>query len=557
MLNIFKIFLLLISILFSSYVSTLRADWPLEPYQGNLLFSSEGEPYRDRIVAAFCDSVGGVTVVISVENQLFIKGIDLHGHVISWGRDYFLAVPGPDSTTFVGWANYHPVGLEDFSLELWFQRVGADGQGQWNNGGVVLSESYDYFDGPKKIISINPLPDGSVYVLWQDYDVHYPPPNGELIHEGNYHIQRFASDGTEMWEPGGLEPLPDSLYTSPRPGISQSAVLMDSGHVAFVIGKSLIRIRPDGSYVWPWEGMILDSLSRGGSTKFIYRDTADTLIVVSTKVTDVYACYKISGDGNIALYNEIEYDTPGGIGYSFQTDFKRIGDNYFALIMFNELILLDNELNPVFEEIGRHLAPSPIYRFSSNETGISTSSVRSLGYICPEVNRFDIFGEELWTANVFDDTSGVGRVMHALDENGNLFVFWLKDYGDDRDLEWYANVFSPDGDWGQPVVSGVDEEYPESNLPELITLSAYPNPFNASTTITINLQNSERVTIKIFDMLGRRVSTLLNNEPLMAGTHTVMWETDVKGSRPPSGVYFVRATTESGRRFTTKVQHLK
>jgi Secretion system C-terminal sorting domain len=559
----------LITFLFS--ISTSLADWPIEPYQGNPFFSLEDDR-RDFPVAAFCDSVGGVTVIISSEDtnfssQLFIQGIDIHGN-LRWPdnpnghavaphntlKERYHAVPGPDSTTFVGWANvrYEDI-MEDISMELVLQRVGADGQGQWNDGyGVVLSEFHFPYNDYKEIISINPLPDGSVYVLWMDQDVH----NEDYDYDGNYHIQRFDSDGSEMWEPGGLEPLPDSLYTSPTPGISTSAVLMDSGHLAFIIENSIIRIRPDGTYVWPRGEAVLDSLNPYSSEclKCIFRDNSDTLVVVGVKGADEYVCYKIDTEGEIILYNEFEYRTNNGID---QAELNKFPSNNYALAMNRTLILLDNQLEPIYPEIGRDLVTDYFYRFDMNSTGIGMSG--AYGDDRRNVYRFDTNGDELWTTNVYDDTSGVGRVLPALDENGNMFVFWLKNFEDERWLDCYANVFSPDGVWGEPLLSSVDEENPESNLPELMTLSAYPNPFNGSTTITIELKTIEMVTVKIFDMLGRHVSTLLSDASLSSGHHSVLWETDVKGSQPSlaSGVYFVRATTESGRRFTTKVQHIK
>ena len=63
----------------------------------------------------------------------------------------------------------------------------------------------------------------------------------------------------------------------------------------------------------------------------------------------------------------------------------------------------------------------------------------------------------------------------------------------------------------------------------------YPNPFNASTTIRYALPEESEVTIEIYDILGRKIETLVSNEQ-PAGSHTVVWETkDVS-----SGVYFYR-----------------
>ena len=67
----------------------------------------------------------------------------------------------------------------------------------------------------------------------------------------------------------------------------------------------------------------------------------------------------------------------------------------------------------------------------------------------------------------------------------------------------------------------------------------YPNPFNPSTTIRWQQQETESVTLKIYDVLGREVTTLVNEE-LTAGTH----ETVFDASGISSGVYFYQIKAE-------------
>lgn len=66
----------------------------------------------------------------------------------------------------------------------------------------------------------------------------------------------------------------------------------------------------------------------------------------------------------------------------------------------------------------------------------------------------------------------------------------------------------------------------------------YPNPFNPSTKIDFSLPNSTNVELKIFDVLGREVYTLLNEE-FAAGNYSV----DFNASELPSGMYFYKLTS--------------
>ncbi len=68
----------------------------------------------------------------------------------------------------------------------------------------------------------------------------------------------------------------------------------------------------------------------------------------------------------------------------------------------------------------------------------------------------------------------------------------------------------------------------------------YPNPFNPTTTIEFNLNQTEPVTLEVYDLLGNRVKTLVN-EQLSAGQHSIQMDaTDVA-----SGVYLYQLVTPS------------
>jgi len=70
----------------------------------------------------------------------------------------------------------------------------------------------------------------------------------------------------------------------------------------------------------------------------------------------------------------------------------------------------------------------------------------------------------------------------------------------------------------------------------------HPNPFNPETTIQFQLPKSGQVKIDIFNQLGQKVKTLLN-EQKPAGTFEVRWNgVDDKGQPVVSGVYFYKMT---------------
>ena len=78
-------------------------------------------------------------------------------------------------------------------------------------------------------------------------------------------------------------------------------------------------------------------------------------------------------------------------------------------------------------------------------------------------------------------------------------------------------------------------------LPKKFVLNQnYPNPFNPSTVISYQLPMSSQVTLKVYDMLGKEVTTLVDAKQ-DAGTYKKEWN----AAKLASGVYFYRIQTET------------
>ncbi|MEJ5306662.1 MAG: T9SS type A sorting domain-containing protein, partial [Ignavibacteria bacterium] len=71
---------------------------------------------------------------------------------------------------------------------------------------------------------------------------------------------------------------------------------------------------------------------------------------------------------------------------------------------------------------------------------------------------------------------------------------------------------------------------------ELILYQNYPNPSNPSTTISFTIEKDGPVTLKVYDILGREIVTLVNSELKAGEIHRVKFD----GSNLSSGVYFYR-----------------
>jgi hypothetical protein len=99
-----------------------------------------------------------------------------------------------------------------------------------------------------------------------------------------------------------------------------------------------------------------------------------------------------------------------------------------------------------------------------------------------------------------------------------------------------------DGVWKRPlsdIATRIEE--PTQKIPIYFELCQnYPNPFNPTTTMSFSLLSKSYVSLKVFDLLGREVATLVNGE-LSAGDYSRQWN----AAGLASGIYFYRFQANS------------
>lgn len=98
-------------------------------------------------------------------------------------------------------------------------------------------------------------------------------------------------------------------------------------------------------------------------------------------------------------------------------------------------------------------------------------------------------------------------------------------------LSWWKNML---------IVSGVENEQKDIPVKELKILNNFPNPFNPGTTITFELPVNSFVILKVFDVTGREITTLIKGYE-KAGSHSVFFD----AKELSSGIYFYKVQTGS------------
>jgi hypothetical protein len=110
----------------------------------------------------------------------------------------------------------------------------------------------------------------------------------------------------------------------------------------------------------------------------------------------------------------------------------------------------------------------------------------------------------------------------------NIDAIALAKYYSQLAQEFYDTMF--------PV--NVDDNNYENILKTYILEQNYPNPFNPTTKIIYSVPQTSKVIIKVFDVLGNEIETLINEEK-PAGTYELTWYAEAL----PSGVYFYQLKT--------------
>ncbi len=108
---------------------------------------------------------------------------------------------------------------------------------------------------------------------------------------------------------------------------------------------------------------------------------------------------------------------------------------------------------------------------------------------------------------------------------------------DDVESEWSPTWIFTTGTGDEAMETSLDQNY--------------PNPFNPSTQIRFSLAETQKVSLKVYDTVGRLVATIVE-ETLTAGSYERTFQAD----NLASGVYFLRFVTES-RMVTSQMTLLK
>ena len=381
-------------------------------------------------------------------------------------------------------------------------------------------------------------------------------------------LYALTTDGNNMLVAGGYEGM---IIKSTDLGLSWKAVFASDGEHCPTI-KDIDFVNSNVGYIARYNRMI-SKTTDGGETWFtIFPDTSvtsyifygldfvneDLGYVVGKAGTGVSAFYKTTDGGNswtkqvgilpdhllgVAFSDAdhgvvvgrdlvVEYTNDGGANWNAAT----INGSPNSGSDLNKVYFCDSQNGIAVGDIvlkttdgGINWEYIPLPSTTEMNTGVMYSSdhwILSGGH---EINvTYD--GGQSWTNiidwNVFANLQLYGTV---LDKNNKLWVS-----SSSSEIYTTSSLVSVSDDFNQPR--------------KFLLKQNYPNPFNPSTNIGFVIPATEFVTLSIFDVLGRKVATVIDNNLMQAGSHSV--RLSASEYNLSSGIYFYEL--KYGNHFVTK-----
>lgn len=367
--------------------------------------------------------------------------------------------------------------------------------------------------------------------------------------ELNYLLLKYSSEGNRLWS---IQTRPQEKYQSTMVdiildredniyGIINNTFINDSSHA------TVFKRNGAGDLLWQKHF----NLSLIDNRPCYLELINDTLFVAAPVFTSgespsSLAVISLTGNGNIAAYKQ--FPAPSMTTQNGMRSIQRVCNNKLAVLYELhsggnyklQTMILSNDLSVQFSDTVSGPSPFNVEISAVNESsfdvlrygsGISTirysmngSSVTASAPILYASAQRPFVAAEFHPPTI----SLVSVVQHPLKDQAAVTVY-------------------------QQPVSDIHQHTETELLPKNFKLyPAFPNPFNPATIISYQVPANNHVTIKVFDIIGREVATLVN-EVKEAGT---LYRVPFNGGGLATGMYLVRLEY-GGRSATQKIVLMK
>ena len=437
---------------------------------------------------------------------------------------------------------------------------GALSYGDWDQDGrmEIIWGPSNYFEGygfvnpnPPRIIVFEARGDGSDKMGVDNFGFDIPNATWTIVDEDNFELRPFKWELSDIDSDGDIE-----LVFASR----------SEGHRYGVISVSDIPNFGGGSEVWTLETSGLDgSITNSPIYDLAVIDNRFYLFHDLGTVTGV----EYSG-GIWSVSGTAEELVPGGSWKSLSVvDLNNDGRKEIVVGVWQNIGNLNTKILLVEEDDNNFLKMTQIADFDELLGSASRFNGGDFGDIDNDGNIDFVFGTRGAVPNgaiaalyykggdITDPNNYTKSVIDSLlseTETQRFDIVRIFNADEDPELE----VLYTDGNQKgripivilDPTVQvGVGDDFVSNSF---FLEQNYPNPFNPSTTIRFGLEKASMVTLRVFDILGRELYTLLDGEFREAGTYNL----SLDGTKLSSGTYIY--TLQAGeQRFSRKMSLIK
>ena len=439
------------------------------------------------------------------------------------------------------------------SYDIMVQKINRFGKALWTSNGVSITTVVnDIYTPWPKLTSDG---QGGAIIVWME------------THSGSgyIHAQRIGASGDIQWTPDGVL-INSTAYNADELKVARDdtdGIIITWTDIRGGKDQSDIyaqKIKSSGLVQWTADGVRICNATGYQAAAVLVSNGVGGAIVTWLDYgvgvgCDIYTQQVDSSGQSLWTTNGIRVTSIAG----FKTFLRTVNDGSHGAI----LSWLDPRRTNYLDSYVQRIDSGGVARWTTNGVALTDTLGCSESTIISDNNRgaiiifvrnvfqsnikyifaqhMDSTGSILWARNGLPISLADGapaQVSATTDLAGGAIIVWK----DNRNVPLnsginhiYAQNVTSTGGLGGGVTTGVDRST-AGELPSKVSLQQnYPNPFNPSTTIQFGLPNASYVTLKIYNILGQEVATLIN-EKRDAGQYSVQWNAHGLAS----GVYFYR-----------------
>lgn len=458
--------------------------------------------------------------------------------------EFFL--PDGEGGCFMGYGHAKFVGYFDweefeiYDVDAKIQRIDSLGNRFFGPTGIKLMPGEPDSTGRSQFISHWCLDGyGGLYVIWKRYHGVW----GTDMEKNGVYIARVNKNGQHVWGPNKLSSSTSLEYIPYLDSNLNLNLYYYPGETHTKIPDQFYKISAENGTIINEKEIEIGTGEYGFNTLYDYCTTNNYSAIFAFRDfrASTLRIQKLDSDGDKLWGDEPIIITQSVKGYyGFDVESDKHGGAYVFYITPDDTFHLVH-LNHDGIKLWEKTFNSILGFYKGIERNNEMISVAPNGdiFVLIDQKRFltklSFEGEVLWDTNVTTRNLLTWYFGLQADNIGGCIVMWHELGG--GFFGFRAQRVNKDGKLGGPTSV---QYLPIFNYSEqAVVKSIYPNPFNNSTTIKFSTPHLDKLSIKIHNILGKEVRTLISEE-INEGEHSIQWNgTDANDQQLSSGVFLV------------------